>query len=364
MSDRTDQGPSAPLVGVQSPRPRSQRIRWVAGVLLAVLPVVVLSSSPWVGNVFLVYVGMLPVVVALLVGVRVAWATAAVNALAVFVGLLFGAHVLLGTVLVVAAGLGVAWSYRRGWQAPATYVATQAALAVVASPSTTLTDASPNTIGSAVLVAGFVLGGGLWVAAVGSVLLFDLTKHRTTPPPTPDLRRFAVVLCGVLAIATPVLMIIRPGSNGWWFLLTVLVVLEPDSATTRSRARDRVVGTVAGALAAAILVVLIDDARVTTAVGVLLVVVTAVVFLLAPYWVFVTTLSSALIFLSFTPMRAIATAEERIVFTVAGAATVVLVGLLSRSVLQRSSTPIDATPHPDDPSDGRPRTGDEGTRAQ
>lgn len=107
--------------------------RYTAGILLCLAPLFIVFLSPARGDATLVYVGVLPAFVALISGPLVALATAFATAAAVFVGLLVSPHAAAAALLMAVLGLVVAWSYLRGWEVPATYVATQAALAAIAT---------------------------------------------------------------------------------------------------------------------------------------------------------------------------------------------------------------------------------------
>ena len=88
--------------------------------------------------------------------------------------------------------------------------------------------------------------------------LFDLKTWTLRPlasalsfhwPPDPALVRFILRLT-VLQLAGVAVMKYFGLTRGYWLPLTILVVLQPDYGTTRLRAGQRVVGTVAGGLLA------------------------------------------------------------------------------------------------------------------
>lgn len=202
------------------------------------------------------------------------------------------------------------------------------ALALVSEPSAHL-DGNVSAAVSMLAVPGFVLLGGLWVTFIGWVMLRDLPNTRIVPPSRAAIRRFALTLSVLIGVGTFVAMTWIPGGSSWWVLLTIFVIVQPDTQKTRQRLYFRVLGTVLGGAAAAVLVILIDENTIITAIGVVLAMVSGGVYLKAPYWVFACTLTAAVIFLNFTPSTALYGDAERIVFTLVGAAGVFLISAIS-----------------------------------
>lgn len=264
--------------------------RYVIGVLLCVAPLFIILATPHRADATLLYVGFLPTFVSLAAGWRVALAVAFGIAIAVFLGLLVSTNAVLAVVLMVVLVCVVAWSYSRGWQVPATYVATQAALAAVAAPHATfLTERPADNVQAAAVASGLVLIGGLWVAIVGWLLLQDMEKPGE--PFSEHLVTYAVVLATLIGVETFIAMTWVPGSHVWWVLLTTLVVLTPDPHHSTRRAIERAAGTVVGAVAASVLVVAIGDRRVILALGALAALATCAAFMMAPYWVYASLLT-------------------------------------------------------------------------
>lgn len=295
----------------------------------ALVPLIAVYLSPARADTALVYIGLLPTLVALTSGPRVAWATAFSTGLAIFVGLLFSTSPWIAAVYLAALGAGVAWSYTRGWQAPATYVATQAALAAVAAPGlSVMPAATPASLAAAASVAAFALVGGLWTALVGSLLLYDLPRAPHEPTTRSELVTFGIILGGSLGVGTWVAVTFAPGTNVWWVLLTMLVVLVPQHRKTVQRALWRAGGTVIGGVIGAALVILVGNPAVLGVIGLLAAIASAVTYLRYPYIVFSATLTLALIVLMLPLEGAIRGDLERVGFTLVAAALIVTVSAL------------------------------------
>ncbi|MBP1324978.1 hypothetical protein JOF28_000210 [Leucobacter exalbidus] len=317
-------------------KPPHQMQRWICGAIACLLPLVAIFLSPARADTALVYIGMLPAIVALTISPRVALATAASTGAAVFIGLLLSTNPWAAAAFMVLLGLGVAWSYQRGWQAAATYVASQGALAAVSAPhAKILNEVTVSPVVSAAVVAGFVLFGGLWVAIAGYFLLPDLPKHPKESPTSSELRVFAVILCLMLGVGTVLIMTYSSTSNGWWVLLTALVVLEPGHQHTMRRALERSGGTIVGGGLAALAVIFINNPQLISTLGLLAAIASAVTYIKAPYWVFSMTLTMALVFLVTPVGRVLHGDLERVLFTVLAALLVVALSAVAHKIQRR-----------------------------
>lgn len=292
--------------------------RYAAGILLCLAPLFIVFASPARGDATLVYVGVLPTFVSLICGPLVALAVAFATAAAVYVGLLVSPHAALAAAFMALLALVVAWSYRRGWEVPATYVATQAALASIAAPHVTmLQDYSAHAVPAAAAAAGFVLFGGVWVAVVGYFLLGDLERPAT--PVTTHLVTFGVVLAVLVAIETYAAIAWIPDTHVWWVVLTTLIVLSPDQKHSMSRSLERAAGTVLGALVATLVVTWLGTGTALRVVGIVAALLTAVAYVTARYWIFAGLLTFALVVLTMPADRVIHSSADRIGYTVIAA---------------------------------------------
>ena len=310
-------------------------VRLAVGALVCFVPVVAVALSPWRPDAGLVYLGVLPTLIAMGEGRKVAAVTAVATPAAVLVGLSLSSNPIIGTGLMVLLSLGVAWSYRHGCPGAATYIASAGALAVMSAPTSRWAETFAGDLPPDLVVAGLVLLGGAWVAVVGSFVLRDFPSHPGPPPSVESVRVFAVVLAVTVGVGTALVMAAVPGRYGWWVVLTVLAVVLPDMRGTTTRVIHRVAGTALGGLAAGLFLAVVDSPSVTRAVGLVLALACALAFIFAPYWVFVTFLTPALALATFPLDTALATEAQRVLFTLVGALAVVLVGGLTRLVMIR-----------------------------
>ena len=309
---------------------RSTLTRWVVGVVVMFLPMVAVALSPLRGDAFLVYVGILPTLVALSEGFRAAVLTAVATPAVFFVGLLIQGDALVGTIYLAVLCLGLAVAHRHGMAGAATYVVSQAALAVIARPTmATLTFDEGSAAREAAAASALVLVGSAWVVLVGRLLLHDLPVTHHDPPPAPALRAFAITLTVLVALATFVALHWVRLEHAWWVVLSLLVMVQPDTARTRSRVWHRVLGTVAGGTGAALVAGAIGLTTPARVLGGVVALASAVAYLKAPYWVFTALLTAALVLLTFTPANFLRGDLERIGFTLAGGGLVLLAGLAS-----------------------------------
>ena len=318
----------------------SPAVRWPAGIVLCFVPMVCLYLSPWSSAAPLVYLGLLPAVVALECGPRVATVTSLLTPVSVFAGLLLGRSAWSAALFIGLICLGVAWSYTRRWQGAATYIVSQSALAAIAGPGTTLVDAPATSPISAAAVSSFVLLGGVWVAGIGYLLLYDLPQPTGEVPDRQHLYRFAIMLTALTFIGTIAAKLWLPGGHAWWVVLTVLVVLQPGRAGSTARTLQRVIGTVGGGFVAVAVVTVVADNSLTTAMGVLLAVLSGIAYLKAPYWAFAALLTAALMSLSFTPETVMHGYLERAGFTLLAAVAVGVVLWSTDLYLRKSSRMI------------------------
>ncbi len=294
--------------------------RWVAGLVIVILPLVVVGFSPWHENTGLVYAGLLPAVTSLLISPRVAAGVALITPMLMFAGLMLGPTPWSGALLLAGVGAAVGWVAHYGLANAGTFVAVQVALATIAQPTATfLLVSSPTTLRNALEVAAYVLAAGMWAVVVGTLLLYDVPHRRPAKIPAQAARDYGVVLALLAGGFGWVALTWLPASNSWWVLLTLFVVLQPTTEATRDRAVQRTLGTVAGAAAASALALFIHSPEVTAPLGAVLALATIAATFSAPYWLYTTALTMTIIFTTFTPQSVADGGWERIIFTLVGA---------------------------------------------
>lgn len=266
---------------------RGLAVRVLGAVLLALVPVVVVALSPWSSATGLLVLGMLPTLTAVPTGPRAmrvaAGGSVAAALLAVPVTNAGGWTPWLGTLLVMLLCLGTSVLSLHGVQAigAAAIAFTAHVLVDPASMIGFLGDwAEP--FGSALLIAlGVALGCG-WVFGVGWGLLRGVRLPATVQRATLPYGVLLALLCGAFTLDC----VLRfPGTNAWWAVLTVAVILQPTHGETRRKLRGRIVGTVLGGTVAALAVMALPGQLVSVLLRVVASL-AAVVLLLAgaPYW--------------------------------------------------------------------------------
>lgn len=306
-------------------------------VRLGILVVVVLApwlalSAVWVPGaaalISLVLLGTVPATVV------AGWRLAAVVAVALAVtGPLAAAlndQPVAGATLVAAAGATAAWSATRGWRAGVLMVPVVLALLIVDPPALDSTDGAPTVDGGYLLVLGLLIGAmGAWTVLVAGVALRG--RPRTTPEGVTArvAVAYGVVLVVALAIGTWVVLRWVPGGRGAWWMLSIVVVLQPSTADTVVRAGQRVGGTLLGATTAAIVLALGAGTGATAVLG-LVALVGALALLLTrqPYWRYATALTTAVVLLDSPMDGGLGVDLQRLGYTLLGAATVAVVGLV------------------------------------
>lgn len=126
------------------------------------------------------------------------------------------------------------------------------------------------------------------------------------------------VLLALLCGAFTLVCVLRfPGTNAWWAVLTVAVILQPTHGETRRKLRGRIVGTVLGGTVAALAVMALPGQLVSVLLGVVASL-AAVVLLLAgaPYWQYSVAVTVSVILLTFERHEALAGDLERVGITV------------------------------------------------
>lgn len=335
--------------------PGPARARLLLAVGLVFLPVVLVAVSTWHAEAYLVFLALPPTLGGLLLSPAAAWAGAGLTAVGLALGTTLSSSPPAGVCAIAVACAAVAWGARRGAVLLGTTAVTPMALALVSPPALApleIAAADPVTARRVLVAAGLVLLGGVWTAAVTTVLLRDLRRPARQPETASAARWYGIVLCPLMAVGTYAAMRWFPGTHAWWVLLTVLVVLHPRFEQIRSHAIGRTLGTVAGAAAAALLVAVVPDERVLVLLGVLCGLAAAVANLTRPYAQYAALLTLTVILLTggTGTGAAIATALERVALTLLGAGLVLAVVVPGRLLLARQATATgDAGNAVDDP---------------
>ncbi|GAA3214236.1 FUSC family protein [Oerskovia jenensis] len=312
--------------------------RKIGLVLLLVAPMVALMLSPWKHDGTLVYLGMLPAGVGLLVGRGAALVAGPLTAVCMAVGVSLSDLPLAGAVFMTVLGACVGFSAVRGWHGIGGFVGPQTAFALIGGPLVALpsgTVAASTSVGALAAMAGWVAFGGLWTALIGGLLTRGMRLPGPKPVPERVATYFGLALAVLAGVATYVAMGWVDSPNAWWLLLTLFVVVQPYFAATLSRTLARVGGTLAGAVLAGVVAHFLSGSpTVLSAVALVLTGAAGWAYLKQPYWVFTLFLTPAVILQTSGGEDVLLAADlERALFTVAAAAVAVAVLAVGHRVL-------------------------------
>jgi uncharacterized membrane protein YccC len=314
-------------------------VRTLAGVLALVVVPLGLAATPVSHGSPLIYVGMIPTLIACLHGYRVALVTTVATAALVAAVVWLNPHPLGAALLMAVVGAAIGLSSLRGWHTVAAVAASWPAVLLISAPLVLPSPAFLAGTGGSVVIAALLAGaGGLWAIAIVRVLLPPLPRATFQPLDRTSAVVYAVGLATLLGVCTFVAARWWHDTNAGWVLLTILVIARPAYAETRHRVLQRSAGTVAGGVAAALLSVLVPVQIVLTIAG-LTALAAAVVLQLkhADYLVYSLSLTAAIVLLSAGTMDVLSVDVQRVGFTIAGA-VVTAVALTVVQVLFRHRT--------------------------
>ncbi len=306
--------------------------RRVSLIVLAVAPMLILSATTWSANASLIYLGMLPAAVGLLINVRVAAAGGLLTGALMMLAVLLRDEPLSGALFMAAIGAVVGLSSVRGWHGVGAYAGPQTSFALIGAPMVALasgTVAIDASLAATTMMGGSVAAGGLWIAFIGWLARHELPTHEPHIVPAVGAQYFAGALAALVGIGAFIAMQWTTSSDAWWLILTLFVVVQPFYAATLQRTAYRVLGTVLGAVVAALVAELLEGLPVLISMVTLVVTAGAVwAYVTKPYWVYATFLTPAVILPTSSQTETLLFADvQRVAFTVGAAA--VAVGVLS-----------------------------------
>ena len=319
----------------------------IAIVFVAVLVMPgALASSIWIENASSVFFfGAIPIAGAVFGGnqpiaLRFTFLTAGVGALAFLV---VGNTLLSTLLLATIAGL-VGLTARRGHQSPGILMAITLAFMVVSPPVLTWNASGKQLEGSLfVLVgAGLLLAGGLWAVAIGYVVRNRIPAGaKPAEMELPVVIPYALALFVATGIATFGALTYDISGLGAWIILTVLLVVQPDQKSMNDKAKNRILGTLAGAVIAVIVLLILQslgdqDGTVQLICAFTLIGIAMSYFQKGPYWKFVMFLTPGVILMDSNQVsNQILVAEVRVGFTLIGAVIAVLVAVGVRTIASK-----------------------------
>jgi hypothetical protein len=312
-------------------------LRSIVAIILLFLPGIIVGFTAWSAGAELLFVGLIPALVALLYGPRLAIATSIYTAILIGVVQLAIPHPIAAVLLMVVVGLVIGVSSLGGVQTPIVVGASWPAVLLLEEPVRIWSGVLPHgTVADALVAALFTLVGGMFTVLVGAVLIPDIPRSPRKPVDRPTAFVYGLTLALVLGAATAALTVWGERSLGGWILLTILVVARPTFTETRRRLVLRTLGTVAGGALAAVLVLIIPVSWVLTTLGILALVLAVLLQLKkANYAIYAGALTATVVLLNSHGGNRLVVDLERVVFTVVGAVIAAAVLIVLQSLLAR-----------------------------
>jgi hypothetical protein len=316
------------------------RARAVAGVgaavVLALLPVVAASLSPWAPLAGALVLGLLPSLNAAPSGPRAMAAATVASAVAAVAAVLASAAgpllPIVGTALVFGLGLAVGSLAPHGLHpAGAATITLVAYLLVDPAQIVRLLDARHPLWLVALFVGAVVLAVCAWAILVVHVAL----RGVALPSPAVVVNLpYGLLLGALCGLFTLVCLVWFPGTKAWWAVMTVALILQPDRRGTGDRLGGRVWGTVVGGTAAALVALVVPWPAALTIVAVVAALVGALLLLAgAAYWQAAAATTVGVVLLTFERDAVIAGDLQRVVITlIAAVVTATVVALSARLV--------------------------------
>lgn len=162
----------------------------------------------------------------------------------------------------------------------------------------------------------------LWGLLLGRLMGKSTPKPPLDPLPEKQATYFAWTLAVILGTATWFVSFLQWQHGGGWFLLTIIVILQPRYADTLTKTVHRAIGTVAGFVIAMVVALVIPWTGVIMLLAVAFMTIAMVLVMKpgAPYWQFVTFLTPAIVLLEGVGSSIIQTDVTRLGFTLLGVA--------------------------------------------
>ncbi len=315
--------------------------RILIAALVALLPVVLLAWSPWSAATGMLLLGMLPTLNAAAAGTRsmaaAAGVSAATGAAAVLITGTDSWLPLLGTLLIIGLSAATGLLVRHGMHATgAATIAFAAYLMVDPRQAVDALHSQAPLWQVALLLAVAVLLGCLWAIVSVGLLLRGIALPAPVASANLPYGVLMAVLCGAFML---VCLIWFRGTNAWWAVMTVAVILQPSRRGTSDRIGGRVAGTLVGGVAAALAAQLVPWQPVIVVVAMIASLAGAMLVLIgAPYWRSAAGLTAGVVLLTFDRAEVLSGDLQRIVITlIAAAATAAIIGVASLLARSRSA---------------------------
>jgi hypothetical protein len=312
----------------------------MALVLVIAVPAFVVLRTEFAPATPFIVTGAVPVFIAALFGLRLAWGTLGVTVLFVACAELVNPWPWAVAVLMAAAGLGLGICARNGWTAVAVQACIWCSLTLIAPPlELPGIDWASGRLGQVLVPVWMALMGGLWAVAVSAVLKSRLPRLSEKPLSRVSAARYGGALAVLLGSAAFVASTWFTEATGGWLLLTILVIVRPDLADTWGRVVSRSVGTVLGGAAAALAGSVFGNQPLLLNILAAVSLIVAVVLLVrkANYAVYAFALTVAVVLMNMDGSDVLTADIQRVGFTLAGAVLVAILAASYEFITKRGS---------------------------
>ena len=320
-------------------------------LLVLLLPGVLIGVFLVSGAASILLFGALPVAVAYFGGATSA--ATRIIVLMVVSGTLarvFDQSPILSALLIAVVAFLIGISARRGLSSPILFVGISLAFLVINPPKLGESgNQALDNLNPVLVTAILLIIGGLWARLViSSIRKWIPTTPETSPRSMKILVPYGLALGISTGLATYFLMTYAPGGVGAWLILTIFVVYKPDPDKTRARTRDRVIGTIGGAIAAFIILEILEafdwqQGLVQLLLALILLGVSMTYFVPGPYWKYVFFLTPGVVLLDSNAVSDQTSVDFlRVGYTLLGVAialaTGLVVELLVRTIYGKKAT--------------------------
>lgn len=274
-------------------------------------------------------------IVAALLSTQLAIRLVPVTGLVMFGAALLHPYPLLGATFYGVVAAVAALMSRRGLHSATLLIPLFAAFPLLSPPQVPW---APEPWQDAAVIGLATAAGSLWLIAVMHLLLGAKSAHLSLKPVTSAVAvSYAIIMGTITGVTACVLLLRNPSHQGTWLLLTLVILLQPAVHDTISRSIARTLGTILGVGVAAVL------GQLVTATTVRLILAAIFLFgallvryaLKRPYWQYVSLLTPAVILMDSASGGMTGNIEDRVLFTLLGAAVAIAVALTAKFVYLR-----------------------------
>lgn len=276
------------------------------------------------------------------VGLRLAFTLTGTLAVAGALGFIAGQQQMPLFAAVVMALFAFWYGHTARWG-----VSSHLIIAVIAVDMLTVTGTSlvksADVLTNGIWIGAVLILAGLWGILVGILLAKFTPKAPRQSMSMKQVWWFAITMAVLLGAAMWLVIHEQWQHGGAWFILTLVIVIQPNYQASVKKMFHRAIGTVIGFLIALVVVLLVHQQAFLLLAGFVFLIV-AMYFIINPtfpYWVFVMFMTPAIVLMESTVNDAVSLDVSRLGFTLLGVAVALMLALATYPLLRRETT--DAT---------------------